>query len=54
MAGRAIMSAPVQKYLSNQALSPFMRAVIERQIRAGLMGGAESQSPDIQLPLLPR
>lgn len=50
MAGRAIMSGPVQKYLSNQALTPFMRAVIERQIRAGMMGGAETQSPRVSLP----
>jgi hypothetical protein len=42
--GRALWSGPVQKYLSNQAISPQLRAVIESKARAALQGGAQTQS----------
>jgi hypothetical protein len=43
--GRALWSGPVQRYLSNQTITPQVRALIENRVRAALQGGAQSQTP---------
>lgn len=43
--GRALWSGPVQNYLSNQTVTPQVRALIESRVRAALQGGAQSQAP---------
>ncbi len=42
--GRMLWAGPVQRYLSNQAISPGARAAIESRVRASLQGGAQTQS----------
>lgn len=42
--GRALWSGPVQRYLSNQAITPQLRVLIESRARAALQGGAQTQS----------
>lgn len=48
--GRALWSGPVQRYISNQAVTPQVRALIESRARAALQGGAQTQSPRLSLP----
>lgn len=48
--GRALWSGPVQRYLSNQTVTPQVRALIESRVRAALQGGAQTQAD--QLPAL--
>lgn len=43
--GRALWAGPVQKYLSNQALTASERKALETRLRSALQGGAQSQSP---------
>jgi hypothetical protein len=43
--GKALWSGPIQRYLSNQTVTPQIRALIESQARAALQGGAQSQAP---------
>lgn len=49
LAGRALMSSPVQKYLANQAVSPARNQALEAYFRAMLMGGGETQSDRVRL-----
>lgn len=49
--GRALWSGPVQRYLSNQAVTPQVRALIESRVRAALQGGAQTQADQLPSPL---
>lgn len=48
--GKALWSGPVQKYLSNQAITPQLRVLIESKARAALQGGAQTQADQLPLP----
>jgi len=47
--GRALWSGPVQRYLSNQTISPAARQAIEARVRAALQGGSQSQSRKLEV-----
>ncbi len=48
--GRALWSGPVQRYLSNQTVTPQVRALIESRVRAALQGGAQTQADQLPVP----